>query len=579
MPRLPIPGSDDGNWGTILNEFLGAAHDNNGNLKAGSVGAAALASASVSAAQLSTPAAPTNGQVLSYNGSGLAWAAASGGSAPDADASTKGLVQLAGDLSGTAASPTVASGAITASKIAPGTITNTEINASAAIAQSKVAGLTTSLGTKIDSTEKGAANGVATLTAGSVLTAAQIPANIAKLDQVGTVSAVWDYTTRPTINDTPMRDYLDAGEFGWTPAASAATNDAAIATAVAAARSQSIPLYLGRGEFHISAPIDLRATSTWGSGLVIFGAGRELTAIVQDTNAADIMRVGGFACRYADFSLRHANTNPDATTGHGVVFYKSAYSIFERLQIENCGNIMYIAQENVNDPGTASGSSNWMFSNTFTDLLINRYGISGLHLEAFTARATGSVWTNVYIQNRDINTGDPRTSTGAPVTIFQTEDSVFNQLNIEDALDVGIAVLVNSGGWITINGLHLERVSLGQFNSQYIRVYGSSGLIINGLHVNYCDVASSSGSGRSALASVELGARLDIRGISVNNLTKTVGGRRFTIAEVDDVNAANSVEVTYVVALSSVAFDADTDSGANTGMKRIGDTFYNITVI
>jgi hypothetical protein len=34
MTRLPIPGSDDGSWGTILNDFLGVAHSSDGTLKA-----------------------------------------------------------------------------------------------------------------------------------------------------------------------------------------------------------------------------------------------------------------------------------------------------------------------------------------------------------------------------------------------------------------------------------------------------------------------------------------------------------------------------------------------------------------
>jgi hypothetical protein len=32
MARLPVPDSDDGNWGTLLNEFLGVAHNNDGTL-------------------------------------------------------------------------------------------------------------------------------------------------------------------------------------------------------------------------------------------------------------------------------------------------------------------------------------------------------------------------------------------------------------------------------------------------------------------------------------------------------------------------------------------------------------------
>lgn len=63
MARLPIPGSDDGTWGEVLNDFLVVSHNTDGTLKTGSV--------------------------------------------EDATASSKGVVQLAGDLGGTAASPTV----------------------------------------------------------------------------------------------------------------------------------------------------------------------------------------------------------------------------------------------------------------------------------------------------------------------------------------------------------------------------------------------------------------------------------------------------------------------------------------
>lgn len=35
MARLPVPGSDSGTWGTILNDFLGQAHNSDGTLKSG----------------------------------------------------------------------------------------------------------------------------------------------------------------------------------------------------------------------------------------------------------------------------------------------------------------------------------------------------------------------------------------------------------------------------------------------------------------------------------------------------------------------------------------------------------------
>lgn len=33
MPRMPIPGSDDGTWGDVLNDFLEVEHNPNGTLK------------------------------------------------------------------------------------------------------------------------------------------------------------------------------------------------------------------------------------------------------------------------------------------------------------------------------------------------------------------------------------------------------------------------------------------------------------------------------------------------------------------------------------------------------------------
>jgi len=70
MSRLPIPGQDDGTWGNILNDFLSQSIDLDGTLKPSAIAAGAPA-------------------------------------IPDASTSAKGLVQLAGDLAGTASAPTV----------------------------------------------------------------------------------------------------------------------------------------------------------------------------------------------------------------------------------------------------------------------------------------------------------------------------------------------------------------------------------------------------------------------------------------------------------------------------------------
>lgn len=108
MARLPEPGGDVGQWGDVLNEYLEVSHTANGTLKDNIVASANLQNNSVTVAKIATTTAPSDGQTLTYTNNSLAWATSSGsGTVPDASTSTKGLVQLAGDLSGTAASPTV----------------------------------------------------------------------------------------------------------------------------------------------------------------------------------------------------------------------------------------------------------------------------------------------------------------------------------------------------------------------------------------------------------------------------------------------------------------------------------------
>jgi hypothetical protein len=88
MARLPVPGSDDGTWGDVLNTFLTIAHNSDGTLRDASTIAGALQSSAVNAKGdlLVASAAATvgrlpvggNGQVLTADSTqtgGVAWAA------------------------------------------------------------------------------------------------------------------------------------------------------------------------------------------------------------------------------------------------------------------------------------------------------------------------------------------------------------------------------------------------------------------------------------------------------------------------------------------------------------------------
>jgi len=138
VSRLPVVGQDDDIWGEILNDFLTVEHNNDGTLKkAGSIASAVQSvngengptitltagdvGAATDSAVVHKTGAETVAGVKTFSSSPIVpTPTASGeaanktyvdsvvaGGAVDASTTTKGIIQLAGDLAGTASSPTV----------------------------------------------------------------------------------------------------------------------------------------------------------------------------------------------------------------------------------------------------------------------------------------------------------------------------------------------------------------------------------------------------------------------------------------------------------------------------------------
>ena len=209
MARLPVPGSDNGTWGDVLNDYLAVAHDTTGNLKANAVSSSVLQDDSISETKLNV-AGGSNGQVLTKNSAltgGMEWTSVAG--SPDATTSSKGIVQLAGDLGGTAAAPTVpalANKANASTTVSAGTgltgggdlSTNRTISANFGTTAGTIAQGNDSRITGAEQTaNKGAASGYASLDGSTKVPIAQIPTGTS-----GTTVALGNHTHTLTFSLT-----------------------------------------------------------------------------------------------------------------------------------------------------------------------------------------------------------------------------------------------------------------------------------------------------------------------------------------------------------------------------------------
>lgn len=149
MARLPQPGGDNGTWGDVLNDYLSQVHKADGTLKDNTVTASAIA-----------PNTITGNEIQS-------------GSITEAQLDTATQTKL-----NTTGSGNVADGTITTAKLHDGAVTDVKVASNAAIAQSKIADLTTDLAGKASASHTHTATDIAdsTSTGRAVLTAADAAA-------------------------------------------------------------------------------------------------------------------------------------------------------------------------------------------------------------------------------------------------------------------------------------------------------------------------------------------------------------------------------------------------------------------
>lgn len=188
MARLPQPGGDAGNWGEILNEYLSQVHNTDGTLKP----------SIIQSSNLATDAVSTN--ALANNSVTTSVLAVSGGT--DGQVLTKDSLQPGGlawqsvSVTGGVSSVNTRTGAVTltASDVGLANVNNT-----ADTDKPVSSAVQTELNKKIDTTDKGVANGVATLDSSGKVTSSQLPVTSQVNSDWDATSGVAQILNKPTI--------------------------------------------------------------------------------------------------------------------------------------------------------------------------------------------------------------------------------------------------------------------------------------------------------------------------------------------------------------------------------------------
>lgn len=124
MARLPQPGGDAGDWGTILNDFLTQAHNTNGTLKNNTVTSAMLANNAVQTANIAddavTEAKLSSAVRTKLNQTGV--------TDPSMGGDLTGTASNAQLAAGVVGSTELASSSVSTAKIADGSVTEIKLN-------------------------------------------------------------------------------------------------------------------------------------------------------------------------------------------------------------------------------------------------------------------------------------------------------------------------------------------------------------------------------------------------------------------------------------------------------------------
>lgn len=404
MSRLPIPGGDDHTWGDILNDYLRVEHNTDGSLRRGSDIDTALSTAqsaykkpaggipttdltaTIQASLTKADNAPTalgqlsdvsttgaaNTQVLSFDSGTSTWIPATVSSSVVNDATTgsKGIVQLAGDLGGTAASPTVPG---LSAKANDTTVVHNTGNET-------VAGVKTFSSAPVVPANAFPESAIANLT--TDLAAKAVDSAVVHLTGNETIAGVKTFSSSPTAPDPTTstqlatKAYVDASSgsqlaLTWVNVKSLGAVGDFVAddtSAFSTALSSYDVIYVPAGHYKLSAALGLQ-------DVTIIGDGAEVTIIEQTNTTADgLTGINRAYVRISGVQFK----GPGSGTGTGLNMNGSAVS-------------WYVSLEDVRfDSWGGHGVYGFNVVSSFKNVLAMNNGLHGFTFDGLNAGAAGT---------------------------------------------------------------------------------------------------------------------------------------------------------------------------------------------
>lgn len=322
-----------------------------------------------------------------------------------------------------------------------------------------------------------------------------------------------------TTVQAKLRESVSVKDFG--AKGDGVTDDtAAIQAAITSVRSVGGRVVVPQGTYLISNSLNMGdETATYGSFEFV---GQGAPVIKSNNLAAPIIKIGGLLMRLEGLNLQYTSQPTSAQTNAVAIrTYNLAYSVIQSIYIYQVRNGIDQYQGVVAGTGT-----NACFSNTISDIVIQRYTGYGVIMIPTSGGNSGSVWSNIYI-NYNIN-GIP---SGSGVTLgafwLQTaQNEVIDLLNLEWQRNPGPLLVLNQCGNTSVRGLHIEGVYPTGAYEPLISVLGGDGSCptFDGITVTGCDWTGLGGANLGALFRLNGAspAKITVLGVqSTNNTNPT----------------------------------------------------------